>query len=39
VQSSLQHTPSTQNVDTHWLFDVHEVPGFAFAVHFPPAAQ
>jgi hypothetical protein len=39
VQSSLQHTPSAQKLDRHWLFDVHTTPGFAFEVHLPPAAQ
>jgi hypothetical protein len=39
VQSSLQQTPSTQKLERHWLFDVHETPGLTFVVHFPPAAQ
>ena len=39
TQSSLQHTPSTQNPSRHWLPEVQTAPAFALGVHFPPAAQ
>jgi hypothetical protein len=38
-QSLLQHMPSTQNVEVHWLSAVQEVPLPPFGVHTPPAAQ
>jgi hypothetical protein len=38
-QSWLQHTPSAQKVEIHWLPAVHLPPGFSFAVQTPPAAQ
>jgi len=39
TQSSLQHTPSTQKLDRHWLLDVHVDPALPLGVHLPPVAQ
>ena len=39
TQSSLQHTPSTQKLERHWLTDVHAAPALPLGVHLPPVAQ
>jgi hypothetical protein len=38
-QPLLQHTPSAQKLDVHWLPALHEAPGPLCGAHTPPAAQ